>query len=1289
VARRAERHGDVPVDARLPSSPPHCLSVVFSPSSPVTGTAPAGRGEGAGGLAGAWTRAWTVGFHHLTQDYLTRLTRLVDEYACNTFSVHLSRGGHLEECYTTTDSDAATQLLPLGLRGRGLGGNAEEDAALELDVDDLRRAERGILQELQARQQNRQRAEWGAARKSVLTSANIAVSSPLTMAAAAVGVPAASSKRTSSFPAHHNIGLPTTTIAASSTRTSRSSQAADSPAGHHTHTAGGTAPTWRGRRSWTAANTSDAAAATGEPPIPDDLLELFRHAQKLSPPTPASATNSPHHEETSTSVSTAALADKDDVEAAALARLCMKYFFTSKPAVPAPVTAPPPPSSSDRPWSPQKKRKSSRHDPLHVPTDDELYAQKQKQCRRGGGEKQTSHAPIDTFLFSPPHLHSNGPRPHHQQHHQPYFSRQGSPLLSSPPRASFSTPEPGSAAEGGIPMSFSGPAAWRKLIDKRTAAAAAAAAVAASTATSPAKRTSLPSVPSSIILRTVPAGTRAAVSDPVPRVQDEDFSFGFPPPRALLAATNTSQLLEALSKEECDGPLSRYLGTRLGLKKSAHVSATKGTGVEAVQDNPQRLPAVPLRNPPPPPSVTAAKTAEPAWLSSRPAASSQTHADQHGTAASSQRRLPPVTRLRSSGCTRRAPAAPSPASTVPVVAPKARPKKAKSRPSKTPLAPSVVLPPHYHGLHGEKLATPELEQLVKSVKQENHEAQTSLGRTYRAVNAAAATLYALQQSVAQVLLENVQLEKDIATLTSASPANPACEDGANEGQSANATQNTSSNNNSCSTSRPPATSLTVPPARRALFALPARAAPAASSFTNSLLLNTSAHGRRQLKGKKREHEADVQATKTTLVTSAELCNATLPDVLDRYYDPVAVLEELRAATAAQQFEHTRTQGAIATLTARITRHDALLQAVAEYWRRNAAVMKRQQFAVQSHPKVPSSAVVMWRSSGTTTRKRRQEGTQWTEREALSSSPLYSSSTRSGSSPSDRRSSSSSTNRTATSGTPSSRMPELLGSPSQLEQALAHMEAVSPMQPSSAVSFDLYPSPPRTTENSSAPPTMRVSKHATIRRKHREGDDGVHGNAAVHEPRLQHNHHHHHRSHVGRDPLRSSQRIDGHLSDNSLPSYATTTTTTPTNAGATTRTLFSSPEPALEEDELAKGGCAAAAVTDAPTKDGSEPVPSIDVIHEANVAGSATAASPAAPPSLVAESAGQFYDNQTVRVLDSRLAPNTTTSTIAGRREEGAEEEEVLQLGSWRTIPALQLEQVDEIAEFIYSVFERV
>lgn len=605
--------------------------------------------------------------------------------------------------------------------------------------------------------------------------------------------------------------------------------------------------------------------------------------------------------------------------------------------------------------------------------------------------------------------------------------------------------------------------------------------------------------------------------------------------------------------------------------------------------------------------------------------------------------------------------------------PRKFPRRAK-RSTHGALAPTVVLPPHYHGLHGEKLTTAELEQLVRSVAQEGAEAQANLDSTYEAADSAAEALYALQQSVAQVLLENVQLERDIATLNHASPSStPRGERQTKAARDEDATS-------TAATAAGTASVTTVmPPSRRALLKLPAPAsatATAAAPFLNTLLTGTS-HGTRQGRKVAKPSRNTVQST-----VAAQ----------DRHYDPAVVLEELRAATAAREAEHAQTLVEIDDLSRRIARHDALLQAVAEYWRRNAAVMKRQQFAVQAQPKPPSTPVVTW-ESGTASSvpdtqiagQSRQEGNEDGERSSGGSSET--SSTLQARNRSCSSVAGASLDPTEYSATLSSRVPELSGSPSQLERALAHMEAVSPMQPSSAVSFDLHPSQSRTTDNSSVPPTVQQQRRDTVRR--RTENANINNNNGTGEglwlsPNRPPPDQQQQLQQRGRlqQPQQQQQRqvIDTALSDSSFRSYAISSPTTIAGTTGTTRTLFSSPEP--PSDEEGEGDAQASSSARAPRTRRK------DTAVAAAAAGEETSNMTVADEWPVRPAASSLMIESAVRRHEPRTTSafvNPFNSTLASRREV---EEEVLQVGSWRPIPALQLEKVDEIAEFIYSVFER-
>ncbi|KPI84032.1 hypothetical protein ABL78_6916 [Leptomonas seymouri] len=1218
VAHRGSPLGGVAAEAGLALASPSALLPVAR-SSPPYGTAASAKRARV--FIASRSRAWVSNFHQLTQDYLEQLAQLVEEYIYIT-PVGLARQGHNNHSNNAVD----VKRLPARLRSQALGGNVQEDAALELDVGDLRRAERELLLQLHACQRpqpHTRRAEQQGIEKPASASSEASAAAPVA-------------------PAQRALSPSTVAVAHRDT----ASKCASHSSAHSSQTAqdmaDGTASTpCRERESCTEFSASDAAPSAEEPPLPDGLLELFRQAQQLSSLPPLHSGTAEGSDDAPLKPRAAEVPQDKETEAAALARLCVKYFLASQQP-PAPVTSPPSPPLSDRPSSPPTKEAKPSKDALHSHAAEALHQpQKQQQQRRR--EEKVSSSVIDTSLFPPPdlHLHDSKLQQQHQQQQQRSPHQGSTPQHQPHAHVSFA-PEVSTTVESSISMSLNSPAAWRQLINKRTAAAASA------------DHTPLPNVTPASTTRTSPTGTKPGLQGEVPPKRGKTSPYGVSSPQQTrITVSNAAGVSGALSKEK-DDPLSCYPGGRLGLNESEH-SLSRST-VENAPENTHRLPALHRRLSPPPAPVTTTAIAAPANTSSRPASSSPSHADQQGGPQHSLHRPPPAAHVNWVGgdsCHRAAATAHASAA-----APRPPAKKERRHQSKGQCPLSVVLPPHYHGLHGEKLSTTELEQLVKSVTLENEEAQLSLSRTYYATDAAAEVLYALQQSVARVLLENVQLEKDIETLSQTSSTTR--KDGGNK--EIEDVEKTIDHSRRAS-STPPA-----PPqllARRALLALPVpvTSSNTAASFSNLLFTNAS-HGPQQQNSKSPANSLKTRAMAQGGTVAATA--AALPDVVDRHYDPLAVLEELRTAASAREAEHAKILAEIDALSSRITRHDALLQAVAEYWRRNAAVMKRQQFAVQSQPKSMSSRVVTWEQAAAGLERRNHDF------------PPSSSSSRLSLSTSEPRhhSISSPMNRTDASATPPNQVTEL-------EQALAHMEAVSPMLPSSAVSFDLHSSPSRTTENSSVTPTLPVLKRVTVQRRPHGGSDGDKDEKeelpkkCPHQRSLKQSRN---QSRISSHPLPLSSSLrrphEEPTGSSSSPSHdASSPMAVSTTAGAITRALFDLPESGSvsgsDEGEKQVSTLVMGNATAAPTLQASE---------EGKELRSGWAAQPpVAPPSLMAEPVAPRRESRTAQTFGNRLQ---RTSVI---RLEG---EEVLQVGSWRAISALQLEKVDEIAEFIYSVFER-
>ncbi|CBZ23451.1 conserved hypothetical protein [Leishmania mexicana MHOM/GT/2001/U1103] len=684
---------------------------------------------------------------------------------------------------------------------------------------------------------------------------------------------------------------------------------------------------------------------------------------------------------------------------------------------------------------------------------------------------------------------------------------------------------------------------------------------------------------------------------------------------------------------------------------------------------------------------------------------------------------------------------------------------------------SVVLPPNYSGVHGEQLTMTQLEQLVTSVSEDGAVAEADVKRQCDAVDAAAEEVYRLQQAVARVLLENIQLEKDIHTLTATSHA---CAVGDEDGDADEAGRGTDaaaavkgrhhSDGNktrvrmgamSCfSASTPSSVSaghLSAEKRKRQLTLSPAPMPlphPKCALTAASLLLH--APGEKKARPPVSAGAAAVPqpwpwrqesppAEKTRLSPKSSCKHKTRAAVspiataaegvaADGQQDPRTILKELRSAIASREAEKAQTLAEIYALSSRVTRHDTLLHAVAEYWRRNAAVMKRQHFAVQSQPKQSMS-------SGTITRLgdggdgRASENAVGT----ISSAYLFNASdgthgvvpqansSNSGHSTSSHKCSHS-TVITATMSL-SGQMTNLDGSPSQVQRALAQMEALSPTPLSSTPSFDLRIT--SSVPSALSPPLqMRPLVRRQIippRQRAQESDSGPNRPDAIHTTLSGATGA---AAEVESTPVRvrvgvhvtlpMEDELGGRLQRNvvtwpregpTAASAAVVPSSALTDTDTTATTFIRSPESVLDTMGRPPSGSPAFFTVGAPPVLKQE-----QRKNEHGLAASAVAVdlfnnSPRRwPGNLLASPLGftQVYDKEAGEDDDdvcgggsfpttplhpsrSTTANNSHNYAIGGMRRG---DEDVLDRGSWRTIPALQLENVDEIAEFIYSVFER-
>ncbi|TPP51811.1 Ubiquitin-conjugating enzyme family protein [Leishmania donovani] len=693
----------------------------------------------------------------------------------------------------------------------------------------------------------------------------------------------------------------------------------------------------------------------------------------------------------------------------------------------------------------------------------------------------------------------------------------------------------------------------------------------------------------------------------------------------------------------------------------------------------------------------------------------------------------------------------------------------------------VVLPPNYSGVHGEQLTMAQLVQLAAGVSEDCAVAQVDVKRQYDAADAAAAELYRLQQAVARVLLENIQLEKDIYTLTATSHAYAAGdEDGdADEaGRGADAAAGMRRRHHSdgvdpygsrysdtsksrvrkgvmscfaASTLSPasaahpsadkrkrqpilPPAPMPLPHSKRALTAAslllhvagekkavpPVSAAAAAVAHPWPWRQESAPAERAKLSPKSScQHKA--RAVASAIPTAAEGVTA-----VDGQQEPHTILQELRSAIASREAEKAQTLAEIDALSSRVTRHDTLLHAVAEYWRRNAAVMKRQHFAVQSQPKQSTSSETMTRLG--------DGGDGWGSENAIGTiAPpclfnasdgthgvvTQANSSNSGHSTSSHKYSHSTVITAAMS--LSGKMTNLGGSPSQAQRALAQMEALSPTPLSSTPSFDMRITSP-VSSTLSPPLQMRALVRRQIippRQRAQESEPApnkpdainatlsaatgaaveaestpVRVRVGVHvTPPME--------NELGGRPHRKV--IAPPLESPTAAAAAVAPSSTFTDTDTTATTFLRSPDSV--SDTMGRSPSASAALTvGAPAVLKQEWRKNEHGLAVSAVAVNLFNGSPRRwPGNILASPLGftQVYDREegeddnvcgsgsfpTTPLHPSRstTANNSHSYAIGGMRRG---DEDVLDHGSWRTIPALQLENVDEIAEFIYSVFER-
>ncbi|KAG5511458.1 hypothetical protein JKF63_07421 [Porcisia hertigi] len=668
---------------------------------------------------------------------------------------------------------------------------------------------------------------------------------------------------------------------------------------------------------------------------------------------------------------------------------------------------------------------------------------------------------------------------------------------------------------------------------------------------------------------------------------------------------------------------------------------------------------------------------------------------------------------------------------------------------------AVVLPPNYSGEHGQGLTVAQLEHLAVCVSRDGAAADDDLKRQYDAADAAAAELHRLQQAVAHVLLENVQLERDISILKVKSNA---CagdgEDGDTDGvdqdraailwekgrSQGDGDHHLQSNRHrgtvqggACTGPMSCVSTLTLPPAcaetRMRHLILPPAPIPLSRAkhafpVASLLLRRTGPEGAVAQPLPRRQQNVMKESAKPRRKSPRKETASTA--MASSQQDPRTILEELRAAIASRQAETKRTLAKIDDVKIRIKHHDALMNAVAEYWRRNAAVMKRQHFAVRSQPQYATSSDKVTQLG--------DDGDKWTSEnpiDDIASSILFRASPATGKdavstgssytppSSVDRKRSHSVT----VTGIMSSprHMVNLEGSPSQLQLALAHMEAVSPTQLSSAPSFDLRVTSPVTGEHTSplqmgilwqrqlAHPPRRAQESDSATNMADAGDTtdigGATDGAIEGEStpiRL--------RSGVCVTPLenkrggRPHRKVVGPLQEE-FPADAAAVqslTLTDTNTSATTSPHY----PDTISQTMGQSPIASTAVPlDSPAaleRQWGSDTHTHDVLLAAQQLFSAIPCGPSGKPlsSLPTTCTQAHMAKAGQDSVDGSSLPSThhphhsreSTANFSRHHPSGStrreDDENVLNDGSWRTIPALHLENVDEIAEFIYSVFER-
>ncbi|KAG5507793.1 hypothetical protein JIQ42_08082 [Leishmania sp. Namibia] len=1226
--------------------------------------------------------AWCDGVQRLTQEYFSSLGKLLvahlDPRAPGKEGWHNSGGGGAAEKGAITSRQRSERTL---------------HSDLDVQVADIEAMEMTLLQKLWAHQHQRHRrvvvADGGTERKDRSSGASRAGACAAAAAAEDAPLDAACSTEGNPFP-----------------------------------------------------KTQAPSTSESDTHIPEELLELFRTAQALrsaasrrtGPPPRATASKEAAAEGKSALEATVdrpsrapvVLSEEEMEEAAAMALQCFRFFYSSN-STPAPAVAATDPLASDTPLPGQPPQTSHVH---------------QRRVAATAAPEQR------------------------RQYYSPSFSSPNLTHPTKPPRTSNS-------ADALSPTSLSSPAAWRRLIVESGTVDG-----------TPHHQQQKQQLPSPSLPACAADHLTAEFTAPSPQQTQGvpgSYPFGFPTPRGFFTSTGTSVDADAAAeraklmnnssdnlitvhrhtnrrddraREAASRPPLAHPTERSPSTKNAFHRGTAGNkgAVKLPLLNPHASPASaderaasrsaspPLPSPTtttPPiaaaggtPHVATQHPALPALATGAPAA-------MHGNGANKENRC-------GSGQRRRAP-------------------------QRLPM--DVVLPPNYSGAHGELLTVAQLEELLGSVSQDAAMAQAEMKRQYDAADAAAEELYRLQQAVARVLVENIQLENDILTLTATSHACAAGGEGGGAGDanrdvdaiagvrgrhhndgiySCGSRHSGTNKTGSCAGSmahfstwalspactadlfpEKPKRQIILPPAPvplpRAKSTLTAaslllHATPAKKAAPSAVAEAASAAQPRPWRQESAPAESTKQYQRRPKVKTRAGASASAAAVegggaaAHDQQDPHTILQELRTAIARCEEERTQLLAEIDALSSRVTRHDSLLHAVAEYWRRNAAVMKRQHFAVQSHPKQSTT-------SGNINRL--GDGDGWGSDnaiDAITSPYLFAASDDAGdtstqTSSSDGAHSASSRKlchsiaATATT-SQSGNMTNLGGSPSQLQRALAQMEAISPTPLSSSPSFDMH-----TTPSVAGALSPSLPKRFLVRRRAQEGESAVKksddmpaalrgATAAPIEAESTPV-----RVRVGVRVIPATEEEHGgrphrkvvapSREDPATAAAATSSTLTDTNTTVTT--FLGSPD-TVSNATGRQLSASAAVVVETPEALKQEQRNSSHAHAVSAVAVTLFSDSHRSSPGhLLASSPGftQARDGgarEEDDIFDDRSLPTTplhpscsTTANQSRNHPSGGtrrEDEAVLGRGSWRTIPALQLENVDEIAEFIYSVFER-